>query len=162
MRIDILYESGRVFLHIKEICFFAGAGDGRAAVGALTVNDLRLGVKGFAGLAVPALVFSLVDIALTEKSLEYLLYRLHMAFLGRADKAVVFHIHKIPYAAYLAGDLIDICLRIGSGFFGVILYLLSVLIGTGAEIHVIACLAAVTRYGICHDSVICVADVRLC
>ena len=162
MRIYILYECGRIFLHIKEVCFLAGAAHGCAAVGTLAVLDLSLGIKGLAGLAVPALIFSFIYIALAKESFKYLLYRFYMAILRRADKAVVFDIHKIPHAAYLSRYLIDVCLGIDARLFGIVLYLLTVLVRACAEIHIVTRFAAVTRQSIRDYRVICVAYVRLC
>ena len=132
MRFNILDKPGSIFFHIEEIRFLAGTCNRRAAVGAFTVNDLSFGIKGFARLAVPTLIFSLVYVALTQKTLKYLLHGADVSRLRRADKPVIADVHKIPHTAYLSGYTVHIRLRLDPGFFGVILDLLTVFVRSGA------------------------------
>lgn len=158
---DIFNKSGGVLACLKEIgllfCHFYGS----AAVGAFSVHKLGGCVEGFAGDAVPALVFVFVDIPLLIQPLENMLYGLFVLRVGGADEIVVGGIHFIPNAPDNARHAVHIFLRRYALFFRKLFDLQSMLIGAGAEKDVIALLPLVSGDGIGENDLIGIADVRL-
>ena len=66
----------------EEVCLFLCILHLSAAVGALAVHQLALGPEGLTGLAVLALVGSLVDVAVFVHLLEDLLNGCHLVVIG--------------------------------------------------------------------------------
>ena len=161
MLIKVGHESVGVPAHAEEVRLLAGALDGSAAVGASAVRRLRIGEEGFARLAVPALVAGFIDVALVIKALEQLLHGGNMAAVGRADKTVVGNVHPVPQSLDPAGGVVHKRLRCHASRRRLVLDLLPVLIGTGAEKHIVAHFPLEAGNGIRHNRLVGVAEVRL-
>ena len=159
--INVGKELFRIVAHLEEISLLARLLNGTSAVGALTVHDLRFGEEGFTGSAIPALVISLINIALIVKTGEDLAYGLHVIVVGGADKAVVGGVHLIPHALDLACHAVHVKLGGDARFLGKVLDLLAVLVRAGAEEHVKAALALIACNGIRHDHLVGVAKMGL-
>ena len=65
------------------------------------------------------------------------------------------------YILDLAGYAVDVCLGRDACLLCEILYLLTVLIGTGAEENILAHLALEAREGVGHNDLVGVAEMRL-
>ena len=89
MLINIRNKLICILAHTEEICFLLGVHARAAAVRAAAVLELQFRPEGFAGRAVPALVFRLVDVALIVKLLENFLYTFLMVLICCADKIVI-------------------------------------------------------------------------
>ena len=162
MILYILYELIGVFLHIEEVRLLLCLLYGCAAIGAFAVNYLCVGKEGLAGGAIPALVISLVDIALLQESFKYLLYCVNVIIVGGAHKVVVAYVHLIPDTADNARYVINVRLRRDACGGGVVLDLLSVLIGTRAEENVVSPQSSVACNGVGSNSLVGVAYMGLC
>ena len=84
-----------------------------------------------------------------------------MIVVGGADEIVVGHVHLIPQGLDLPGDAIHVGLGGDACLTGKVLDLLSVLVGAGAEVDVIAHLSLVAGDGVGHDGLVGVAEVGL-
>ena len=88
-----------------------------------------------------------------------------MVIVGGADKTVIGNVHQLPQVedALGAGDnVVHKLLRGDAGFSGLVLDLLTVLIGAGEEHHVVALEPLEPGHGVrCHGAV-GVPDMQLC
>ena len=159
--LDMLHKTVSVLAHFEEVSLLTRLLNGTVAVGALAVDYLSLGKEGLAGSAVPALVVTLVDVALLVEFIEYLSDRLFMVIVGRADKVVVRRTHLIPDVLYLTGDAVNVFFWSDACLFGKIFYLLTVLVSTRAEEYVVAASLFVARDCVGHDDLVGVSEVRL-
>ena len=134
------------------------------AVGALAVHELALGPEALAGLAVFADVLALVDVAVVVHLPEDLLDGLDVVIVGGADEAVVGDVHQLPQiedALLAADDVVHELLRGHARGLGLVLDLLTVLVRSGQEHHVIAGQALVARHRVGRHRAVGVADVQL-
>ena len=158
---DVLDEPVGVLAHTEEVGLLGSRRDDRAALRALAVHDLGLGVEGLALLTVHALVLALVDVALIVHLFEHFLDLALVILVRRADELVVGRVHKVPDALHLAGGRVDILLRRPAGRSGAVLDLLAVFVGSGLEEDVIALLALPARDRVGQDDLVGISDVRL-
>ena len=84
-----------------------------------------------------------------------------MIRVGGADKFVVGSVEDVANLADFAGNLVNIFLRSTALGLGVHLYLLTVLVGSRLEEHVVAEHSLVTRDSVGQNNLIAVAYVRL-
>ena len=103
-----LQETVAVFGKTEEIGLFLRPFDLAAAVRALAILELSLRPEGFAGGAIPAFVFALINFPFFIEGTENFLDRAHMIFIRRADEAVVADVEKFPEALEACDDLIHI------------------------------------------------------
>ena len=157
----MLHKSVGIFAHFKEIRLLARLLYGASAVGTLTLGCLRFGKEGLAGSTVPALVLTLVYIALIVEFLKYLLYGCLVALVGGADKIIVARIHSVPDTAYFARNSVNVLLWSNSRSVCKVLYFLTVLVGTRTKINVVSARSLVTRDRIGHYYLISISEVRL-
>ena len=125
----------------EEVCLFLCVLNFTAAVGALAVNQLAFGPEAFAGLAVLALIGSLIDVAVVIHLLEDFLNSGNVIIVGGSDEAIVGNVHKPPKvknALFALNDVVNELLGGNACGSGLILDLLAVLVGTGKEHDVIA------------------------
>ena len=161
MLLDIGHELVGVLLHVEEISLLAGLLHGTAAVGAFATLGLGLGEEGLAGHAVPALVTVLINVALVIEALEHLLHGGLVVVVGGADEVVVLDVHLVPEGLDLPCHAVHV--RLGGHARGLckILDLLTVLVSTRAEKHVVPHLPLVTGDSIGHNGLVGVAEMRL-
>ena len=163
MLFNILNEPVLIFAGFEEIRFLAHALDRTAAVGTdMAFLQLRLRPVRFAGGAVPALVFALVDIALLVELTENLLHDHFMPLIGGADKIAVFNVHQLPQLFEIGDDFVHELLRGNALFSGLAFDLLAVFVRTGQEIGIIAAKLFEACHRIRRDGGIAMTDMRVC
>ena len=123
--------------------------------------QLGLGPEAFAGSTVLALVFALIDITLVIKSLEDSLNGFYVIIVGSSDIAVIADVHVGPELLEMFNDLVNILLGSNTLFSSLLLDLLTVLVRTGKEHHIIALHSSVTGNGIAGNCGIAVTDMRI-
>ena len=84
-----------------------------------------------------------------------------MIIVGRSDKLVISRVEQIADTAYLPCHFVNIFFRGYACILGVLLYLLTVFIGTGKEKHIISLHSLIPGYGIGENYLIGIAYVRL-
>ena len=159
MILIVLHQPVGVLAHAEEVSLFLCLGDLSAAVGTLAVHQLALRPEGLAGGAIETLVGALVDVALREQTVEYLLHFLHVVVVGGADEFVVGGIHQIPYPFDLARDVVHELLRGDARGGGFELHLFAVLVGARLQTDVVALRAPEPREEVRQHDLIGVADV---
>ena len=161
MGIDMLDQTICIFAHFKEVSFLFCRCTGASAVGAFAVHQLGLGKEGLTGSTVHTLIVAFIDIALIVEFFEDLLYLFLMILVCGTDKFIIGSIHQIPDGLDLSGHIVYIFLRCDAGFLRFQLDLLSMLVGTGLEKHIIALLSFKTGDGICQNDLVSISDMRL-
>ena len=154
----------RVFGQTEEVCLLLGGLALSAAVRAFAVLELALRPEGFAGGAVHAGIFALVDIALLIHLLKDLLDRFDMVVIRRADKAVVGDVHQLPqveHALLARDDIVHELLRGDAGSLGARLDLLPVLVRAGQEHDIVAAQTLIARHRVGRYGAVGVPDVQL-
>jgi len=147
----------------EEVGFFLRILDLPAAVGAFAVLQLALGPEALAGLAVFALISSLVDVAVVVHLPEDFLDGGHMIVVGGADEPVVGNVHQLPQVLNALGagdDLVHELLGGDPGGFGLVLDFLAMLVGAGQEHHIIALKPLIAGHGVRGHGAVGVADVQ--
>ena len=112
-----------------------------AAVRAFAVLQLALCPEALAGGAVFPLIGSFVNVALFIHLLEYALDRFNMIVISGPYETVVGDIHQLPevqYAVFTGDYPVYKFLGADPGLPGLFLNLLTMLVGTGKEHHIIA------------------------
>ncbi len=160
MFLNVFFQSLLILGELEEVGFFLFLMHFSAAVRALAVDQLRICPEGLTRCTIPALIFALVNVALIIELLEDLLDLSFVVFIGRSDEAVVGSVHQIPDPLDLAGLHIDELLWRYAGFLGFFFDLLAMFVRSGLEVDIIAKHPLVTGYGIRHDDLIGIADVR--
>ena len=153
-----------VLAQTEEVGLLLGVMNLAAAVGALAVHQLTLGPEAFAGGAVLALIGALVDIAVFVHFLEDLLHGLAVVVVGGADEAVIGDVHQLPQvtdAARAVHDAVHEGLGSHTGFLGLGLDLLAMLVGAGQEHNVVALQTLIAGDGVGGHGAVAVADVQL-
>ena len=158
---DMIDKTLCILVHIEEVRLLTRSLHGTSAVGALAVNSLRVGKEGLTGSAVPALVFALVDIAVLIELCKYLFNSFLVVFVGGADEIIVACVHSVPDLFDLARDTVNVLLGSDVCRSGKIFYLLSVLVGTGAEENVISHSSFVSCDSVGGNNLVGVTEVRL-
>ena len=159
--LNVLHEAVGVLAHFEEIRFLLCLLYGSAAVGALAVHHLGLGKEGLTGGTVPALIVTLVNVALFVELGKDLAHRLLVAGLGGADEAVVLGAHLVPDVPNDARHVVHVRLGGNACLCRQVLDLLTVLVGARAEIHVIAPCLFVPRHGVGHNDLVGIAEMGL-
>ena len=157
---DVRHKPVRVFGHLEEVRFFFHLFDRSAAVGALAVHYLRFREKRFARLAVPALVFRFVYVALLVEFFEDILNGFFVIVVGRSDKVIVTCSDKIPYSLYLLRNAIHERFRRKSRVMGFVFYFLPVFVRSRAEENVKSRKSFVARNGVGQDYFVSVSYMR--
>ena len=158
----MLHQLVGILAHLEEVGFFLCIHAVPATVGALALHQLAFGPEAFAGSAVLAHIFALVDIALFIHPGEDLLHLGLVLRVGGADKTVISGVHQIPDVLDLTCHIVHILLGGNAGGFRLLLDLLTVLVRAGLEIHIKACLPLVAGNGIGQYDLVSIADVGLC
>ena len=161
MLLDVLNQPFGVLLQAEEVGFFTRLFHRAAAVRAAAVLELQFRPEGFAGRAVPALVFRLVDVALIVQLLENFLHALDVAVIGRADEVAVINVHQLPQILDARDNLVHILLRRDALFLCLALNLLAMLVRAGQEVHVIARQLLEARHRVRRRGAVGVADVQV-
>ena len=161
MLLNVGHESICILLHVKEVGLLRGSLHLAATVGTLAVSGLGIGEEGLTGHAIPALVAALVNITLIVELLEHLLHGGLMVVVGGADEVIVGDVHLIPQGLDLPRHVIHVGLGGNACLLRQILDLLTMLVGAGAEVHVVAHFSLVAGDGIGHDGLVGVAEVGL-
>ena len=161
MVINILNQSVGILAHTEEISFFFGRLYLPSAVGTLSVYQLRLRKKGLTGSAVQSLIVSFINISLIIKLLKNLLNLSFVVLIRGADKLVIGRVHQIPNIFNLSCSFVYKFLRSDSGSLCLLLNLLTVLIGSCLEEHVIALCPFIPGNGISQNCLVGIADMRL-
>ena len=159
--LDVLDQSVGILAHLEEVSLLGCLDQLSAALGALAIGYLRIGIEGFVGRAIPALVVSLIDIALLVESLEDLGHSGDVIVVGGADEVVVACTHAVKNGLDLACYVVHVLLRRDACFLGAVLDLLAVLVRAGAEENVVAALSLIAGNRVGHDDLVGVAEVRL-
>ena len=159
--LNIVRQPVGVFAHAEEISLFTGFFYLRAAIRAFAVHKLAFGEKGFAGVAVPALIVAFVNIPLV---IEFLKNLLHFFFVHRvrgAHKAVVGRIQRVPVAADLRRHIVHKLLGRHAGLLRFLLDFLAVFVRSRLEDHVVALLPLEASRGVRQHNLIQIADMGL-
>ena len=160
--VDIIDELRRILAHPKEIGLLLLGMHLPAANRAPPVfGQLRLRVEGFALRAVQAVVMSLIDISLLIKAAEDFLDLNHVVLIRGADEPVITRPHQVPDAADLRAGSVHKFLRTHTLLDGTLLDLLPVLVGPRLKPDIIAVRTLISCDGVCQNSLVGVADVRL-
>ena len=149
----------------EEVGLLLGLLNLAAAVGALAVHQLSIRPEGLAGLAVFAHILALVDVAVVVHLLEDLLDGLHMVVVGGADEPVIGDVHQLPqiqHAPLPEDDIVHKLLGSDSGGLGLVLDFLTVLVGAGEELYIVALQPLEPGHGIGGHGAVGVADMELC
>ena len=152
-----------VFIHFQEVGFFLDQFEGTAAVRAdvLSFRQLVFRPEGFAGRAVPAGVFALVDVAVVVGNLHELLYDLFVPFFRRADEVVVGNVELFPELLEEGDDFVDVFDRFDAFGFGGTLDFLAVFVRAGQEKDVVAAEAVETGQRVGDGRAVRMPDVQL-
>ena len=161
MFLIILHESVRILAHAEEVRLLLRDGDLSAAVGTFAVHQLALRPEGFARGAIKPLIRPLIDVALCEQPLEYLLHFLDVIVVGGADELVVRGVHEVPYPPDLPCHVVHELLGGDACRSRFLLHFLAVLVGARLQTDVVALRAPEPREKIRQDYLVSVADVRL-
>ena len=161
MRVDVLDQAVGILLHPEEIRVFLGLVHLAAADRAvLAVYDLRGSVESLALSAVHSLVIAQINVALLVQLSEDLLDLKLMIRVRCADKAVIRSVYQIPESLDLSGHLIDKFLGSLAGRRGPGLDLLSVLVASRLEMHVVTVGSLISRDTVSQNDLIGVSDMR--
>ncbi len=155
----MLDEPVCVFTHSEEIGFFLRRLYFPAAVRTFTVHQLGFGKEGFAGRTVHSLVISLVNVALVVHVFEHLLYLGLMVLVRGPDEFVIGRVHQVPDLTDLPCHVIYKFLRGNAGFRRFQFNLLSMLIRSGLEKHIISLKSFVAGNAVRQYDLIGIADV---
>ena len=161
MLLDVLNQPFGVLLQSEEVGFFTRLFHRAAAVRAAAVFELQFRPEGFAGRAVPSLVFRLVDVALIVQLFENLLHALDVAVIGRADEIAVINVHQLPQILDARDNLVHIFLRRDALFLCLALNLLAMLVRAGQEIDIIARQLLEARHRVRRRGAVGVTDVQV-
>ena len=141
MGFDVVDHPVLILAHTEEIAFLlhglAGAAAVRTHLLAILVHQLGGGPEGFAGGAVHAFVFGLVNVALLVELAEDFLDDPGVAVFRGADEIVVVDVHQLPQLLGFGHDLVHVLDGGHARFGGLLLDLLAVLVGAGEEVGVI-------------------------
>ena len=159
--VNVGHQTVGILAHFEKVRLLLCLRERRAAVGALAALRLRCGKKGFAGRAIPPLVFAFVNVPLLIETAEDFLNGFDMGFVGCADEVVIACVHQIPDPADFARNAVHIRLRGDPLLFGVIFNLLPVLVRSRAEKDVLAERTLIARNGVRHNHLVGIAEVRL-
>ena len=158
----ILQQAIGIFAGFKEVSFLVRLIYRAVAVGAAAVFvQLAVGPKAFAGLAVMAGIFALVNVTLLIKLGEDLLAGFNVVIVGGAHKAIIADIHQLPQILYGGHDFVHILLgghALGGSF---VLNFLAVLVSAGQKHHIIALHPLKAGQCIAGHGGVAVADVQL-
>jgi len=157
--VDVPDEPLLVLAHPEEVvALLAKLGD-RLVVGALAVDELRLGVEAFAAHAVVAAVLAEVDVASVVDLPENVLHRSDVVGVGRPDEVVVGDGQLGPEGPELAAD------SVGEGLGRLVVLpgrlgdLVAVLVGARHEEDVVARHAVKAGHDVAHDGRVGMPDV---
>ena len=98
----------RILTHFEEVCLFLCSLYLASTVWALAVNCLCFCKEGFAGSAVPALVFALIYVALIIEFFKHLLNSALVIIVGCTDKVVIGRVHLVPNTLDLACNTVNV------------------------------------------------------
>ena len=161
MFINMRNQPVRILAHFEKVSLFLRRLHLASAVGALSVHQLGLGPEGFTGRAVKSFIISLINISLIIQPLENLLHLLYVRLVRGADEFVIGGSHQIPQALHLACHLVHIFLRGYSRLLSLQLDLLTVLVRSGLEEHIIAVLPLESGDAVRQHGLIGVSDMGL-
>ena len=157
----MLDQPVRIFAHFKEICLLLRRLHLPAAVWAFAIHKLGFRPEGLAGGTVKTLVGSLVNISLIVESLKNLLHLLFMVAVRCPDKFVIGNLQQIAELSDHARHIVHKLLGRNSGLLRFQLDLLSMLVGSRLEEHVISLCSFVPCDAVRQHDLIVVADMRL-
>ena len=160
MCIDIVNETVCVFAHFEEICFFLCRYTWTSTVRTLTIYQLRFCKERFTWGTVHSFVMSLVDISLCIHFLKNLLDLFFMVFICGTNEFVIRSIHQIPDSLDLTGNIVNKFLWCDSCFLCFQLDLLTMLVCSCLEKHVITLLSLITCNSISKNNLVSIADMR--
>ena len=161
MLLNILNQPILILAELKEVALLTGLFHGTTAVGALAVLQLKLRPEGLAGRAVPAFILTLVNVALIVQLLEHLLHAFHVTLVGGADEIVIFDVHQLPQILDARNDLVYVFLGRYTLFLGLALDLLTMLVGTGKKISIVAGHLLEPRHGIYRRGAVGMTDMQI-
>ena len=161
MILDILDQAVRIFAHLKEIRLLLCGNAGASAIRTLTVHKLGFCKEGLTGSTVHSLVMPLVDIPLGVHFFEDLLHLFLMVLICGADELIIRSIHKIPDIFDLTGYLIHKFLGCYSRFLRLQLDLLTMLVRSCLEKHIVSLQSLVTGDRVRQDNLVGISDMRL-
>ena len=138
MLLYIFYKPVLIGAQTEEIAFLLHLLHRASAVGAKPVLELSFSPKGFAGRAVPALVFAFIYISLVIELFKDFLDAFYMLLVGSADVFVVFDVHQLPEGFYIFNYAVHIFLGGDIGFGGLFGNFLAVLVRARQEKYVAA------------------------
>ena len=150
-----------IFGKAEEIRLLLGFLNGSAAVRAFAFLRLSFGPKRLAGRAVPAFVFTFVNVTLLIHFHEEFLDPLHVALFRGPDEIVVGYLHGLPQLLDAVHYFVHVFLRRAAVFLRYFLYFLPMLVGACQEHDVIAGQTLEARHGICHNGAIGVPDMQV-
>ena len=160
MVVNMLNQPVRIFAHFEEIGLFLGGLYFSAAVRALAVYQLGFGPEGLAGGTVKAFVMSFVNIPLIIQAFENLLYLLYMILICGTDKFIIGGSHEIPQALHLPCHAVHIILRRHTGFLGLQLDLLPMLVRSCLEKYIVTVFSFKSGNAVRQHGLIGVSNVR--
>ena len=161
MRVDIFDQLIRILAHTEEIRLFLRLLYRTSAVRAVAVHQLAVCPEGLTGRAVPALVISLVDVALFVHLAEHLGDLLFVLLICCTDELIIGGVHEIPDITDHGSNLVHVCLRAHACCDCLLLDLLSVLICARHKADIIALFSLETRDRVRQYDLVGVADMRL-
>ena len=132
-----------------------------SAVRALSVHKLALCPEGFARRAIPAFIFTFIDIALIIKLLKNLLYAFLVPFICGTDEIIVCDVHQFPQIFDLRHNSVHILLRLHALFHSNLFNLLSVLVRPCEKHYVVSCQAFKSRNAVCRSCTVSMPNVKL-
>ncbi len=138
--IDELQPAVRIIAHLEEISFFRNEFQRAAAIRAdvFAFGQFIFRPERFTGSAVPAFVFSFINISLVIGFLHQGLRHFDMIGISRTDKAVMGNVQFLPEFFEKSHDAVNIFLRLHSLAFSGTLDFLTMFIRSGSKKDVIA------------------------
>ena len=161
MFINIFNQLRSIFTHSEEIRLFLRRSYRTAAVRTFSIYQLRLGKERLAGCAIQPFIISLINISLVIKLFKDLLNLFFMVVIRGPDKLIIRSLHQIPDILDLTGYLIYKLLAADASFLCLQFNLLSVLIRSCLEKHIIPLLPLKPGNTIRQNRLISISNMRL-
>ena len=156
----MLNQSVGILAHLEEVSLLLGRLNLSATVRTLAVHELALCPEALTGSTVHTLIGSLVDISLVIQPLKYLLNLLLMIIICGSDKFVIAYVQAVADTLNGSSHAVHELLGRNTCSLGLLFYLLTMLISSCLEEHIIALLSLMSCNRICHHDLIGITDMR--
>lgn len=158
---DVVYKTLPVSRHAKKIVLFRYLFRRHLVIRTFAVHQLFSREETLAAFAVMTGIFGKVYITVIIHLLQYPLYRGDMILIRGSNEIIRCNFEKLPGAAKHITDIVSILLRLLSLLVRRIYNFIAMLIRARLETNAVTAEPAKTAIGVCNDSGIGMAKVRL-